>query len=107
MASESLLDTVARHETALIESLEGAREEARQLIEAAHAESAALLQESGAKLDAEIGALRRDAALAREAVRSEVERASAGEVERIRSESAARTHEVRRELVARILPGNA
>jgi len=106
MASESLLETVARHETALIESLEGAREEARQVIEAAHAESAALLQESGAKLEAEVGVLRRDAALAREAVRAGVEKASIEEVARIRGESAARTHEVRKELVARILPGN-
>lgn len=106
MASQSLLETVARHETTLIASLEGAREEARSIVEAAHAESAALLQESSAKLDTEVSVLRRDAARSREEVRAAIEKASIEEVGRIRSESAARTLEVRRELVARILPGN-
>ena len=105
MASESLLETVAQHETALMAELETAREEARQIVEAAHAESAALLQQTSATLDAEVGDLRRNAAQSREEERTAIERASAEEVERIRSESAGRTGDVRKDLVARILPG--
>jgi len=106
MASESLLETVARHETELIAGLESAREAARAIVESAHAEAAALLQASSEKLEAEIGELRRNAAREREDVRVAIEKASADEVERIRSESAGRTNDVRKDLIARILPGS-
>jgi vacuolar-type H+-ATPase subunit H len=105
MASESLLEIVAQHEKQLMESLEGAREEARKVVDAAHAESANVLHEAGATLEAEVAVLRRDAAQAREAQRVAIEQAAAAEVERIRAESAVRTEAVRRELIARILPG--
>ncbi len=105
MASESLLETVACHETALLADLETVREEAREIVEAAHRESAALLQAANEKLDAEIADLRRNAAREREEVRLSIEHATAAEVERIRTESAGRTHDVRQALLARIVPG--
>ena len=105
MASESLLETIAQHEKALVADLERAREESRQVIEAAHAEGAAILQEAAAKLDVELAAMRRDAARAREEERVAIERATAEKVEQIRSESAGKTPQVRKELIARILPG--
>lgn len=105
MASESLLETVAEHESALMADLERAREEARQMVEAAHAESAATFQEAGAALDTDLAGMRRKAAQAREEERAAIEAATARDVERIRNESAGRTQEIRQELIARILPG--
>ena len=104
MASESLLETVAQHESALMEGLDRAREEARQLVEAAHAAGAVLLQESNARLDEEVAKRRREAAQTREIERTEIQRASADKVEKIRSDSASRTAAVGDELIARILP---
>jgi vacuolar-type H+-ATPase subunit H len=106
MASESLLESVARHEKELIAGLDSAREASREVVESAHAAGAALLQAAGEKLDAEIAGLRRNAAREREEVRQAIEKASADEVERIRSESAGRTQEVRKGLLSRILPGS-
>ena len=79
-------------------------EEARQALDAAHAESASLLQETNEKLEAEIAALRRDAAHAREEERVAIQEAAAQKIRQIRSESAGKTPEVRKELVARVLP---
>jgi len=104
MASVSLLENVAQHEKSLMADLDRAREEARQVIESAHAKGAAALQESNARLDAEIAALRRDAAQEREEVRTKIQREAAEQVEAIRRESAERTAAVREDLLARILP---
>lgn len=105
MASETLLETVAQHETTLMAELEQAREEARQIVEAAHAESATTLQEASAALEADLAEKRRDAARAREAERASIEDATAKKVEQIREESAGIKEEVRKELIARVLPG--
>ncbi len=105
MASISLLESVALHEKSLMADLDRAREEARQALDAAHAESASLLQETNEKLEAEIAALRRDAARAREEERVAIQEAAAQKIRQIRSESAGKTPEVRKELVARVLPG--
>ncbi|MBX3179749.1 MAG: hypothetical protein KF886_20540 [Candidatus Hydrogenedentes bacterium] len=107
MSSESLLEIVARHETELMEALDRGREGARRIVEEARRESTALLQEASAELDAEIGARRRDAAARRDEERAAIEKATAAEVDRIRQESAGRTHEVRRELIALLVPGAA
>ncbi len=104
MASVSLLETVAQHEKSLMADLESAREEARQIIDAAHLEGATTLQETNTKLEADIAVLRRDAAQAREEVRVTIQKATTEKVEAIRSESAGRTPQVRAELLARILP---
>lgn len=104
MASVSLLESVAQHEKALMADLDRAREEARQIIETAHIESASTLQETNTKLEADIAALRRDAAVAREEIRVAIQKATADKVQSIRSESAGRTPQVRAELLARILP---
>jgi vacuolar-type H+-ATPase subunit H len=104
MASVSLLESVAQHEKALMAELELARNEARQIIEAAHIESAATLQETNTKLEADIATLRRDAAVAREEVRQAIQKATAEKIQSIRNESAGRTAQVRAELLARILP---
>lgn len=104
MASISLLESVALHEKSLMADLDRAREEARQALDAAHAESASLLQETNEKLEAEIAALRRDAAHAREEERVAIQEAAAQKIRQIRSESAGKTPEVRKELVARVLP---
>lgn len=85
--------------------LDSAREDARGIIDTAHAENAALLQETGAALDAELGEMRRNAARAREEERAAIEKASAAEVEQIRKQSAGRTDTVRKDIIARILPG--
>ena len=105
MASESLLETVATHERKLMDELNGAKEEARQIIESAHATGASLLQETNTKLDADVAVLRRDAAQRRESERNTIQQNTAAKVEQIRTESANRTSAVRDELVARILPG--
>ena len=104
MASESLLETIAGHETSLMADLDRAHEEARQIIEAAHIEAATLLQDTSAKLDSELATMRRDAAQAREEERISIEKATADKVEQIRDASAARMGDVRQELIARILP---
>lgn len=104
MASVSLLESVAQHEKALMADLDRARDEARQIIEAAHIESASALQETNTKLEADIAALRRDAAVAREEIRLAIQKSTAEKVQSIRSESAGRTPQVRAELLARILP---
>ena len=104
MASVSLLESVAQHEKALMADLDRAREEARQIIEAAHLESASALQETNTKLEADIATLRRDAAVTREEIRLAIQKATAEKVQSIRSESASRTPQVRAELIARILP---
>src|SRR5688572_7273231 len=104
MASVSLLESVAQHEKALMADLDRARDEARQIIEASHAESASALQEANTKLEADVAALRRDAAAAREEIRTAIQTATAEKVQHIRSESASRTPQVRAELLARILP---
>lgn len=104
MASESLLEIVARHEKSLMADLEGAREEARKIVEAVHAEAASGLQEANTKLESELAVMRRESARAREAVRVSIEQAAAENVERIRAESAGRTQAVRDELISRILP---
>ena len=105
MASESLLETVAEHEKALMADLERAREEARTIIESAHGEGAAVLQEASAALESDLLAMRRDAAQKREAERAAIEQATAEKVEQIRAESASRTQSVRDELIGLILPG--
>lgn len=105
MASISLLESVALHEKSLMADLDRAREEARQALDTAHAESASLLQETNEKLEAEIAVLRRDAARAREEERAAIQKATALKIEQIRSESAGKTPEVRNELIARVLPG--
>jgi len=104
MASVSLLESVAQHEKSLMADLDRAREEARQIIEAAHAASASALLEANTKLEADVAALRRDAAMAREELRASIQKATIEKVQSIRSESASRTPEVRAELLARILP---
>lgn len=104
MATLSLLESVAQHEKSLMTDLDRARDEARQIIEAAHADSASVLQEANTKLEGEIAILRRDAAQEREKFRNAVQKATADSVQSIRSESASRTSEVRAELLARILP---
>lgn len=104
MASVSLLESVAQHEKALMADLDRARDEARQIIEAAHIESASALQETNTTLEADIATLRRDAAVAREEIRVAIQKATADKVQSIRSESSGRTPQVRAELVARILP---
>lgn len=104
MSSVSLLETVAQHEKSLMADLDRARDEARQIIDTAHAESAALLQEAGARLESDIATLRREAAAERESVRASIQKATAEKVETIRRESASRTAEVRQELLARIIP---
>lgn len=105
MASESLLESVAAHETALMKELEQAREEARALVEVAHTEGAALQQETNARLDEEVAGLRREAAQAREAERAKIQQDTASRVEQIRQESSKRVAVVRDELIARIVPG--
>lgn len=104
MASVSLLESVAQHEKSLMADLDRAREEARQIVEAAHVESASVQQETNNKLEAEIAILRKDAAKAREEVRVAIQTAAAEKVQSIRNESASRTDKVRAELLSRILP---
>lgn len=104
MSSVSLLESVAQHEKSLMADLDRAREEARQIIDAAHAESASALLESNVKLEAEIAVLRRDAAVTREEARIAIQTATAEKVQAIRSESSSRTPQVRAELLKRILP---
>lgn len=104
MASVSLLESVAQHEKSLMADLDRARDEARQIIDTAHLDSATALQESNVKLEADIAVLRRDAAQAREEVKVTIQKATAEKVQAIRSESAGRTPQVRAELLARILP---
>lgn len=104
MASVSLLESVAQHEKSLMADLDRAREEARQVVEAAHAASASTLQEANSKLEADVAALRRDAAVAREEIRTSIQKATAEKVQAIRTESASRTPQVRAELIARVLP---
>lgn len=104
MSSESLLENVARHETALMKELDLAREDARLVVDAAHADGAAYLQDAAARLDGEIGEMRRLAARSREEVRVSIEQAATAEVQRIRDESSSRTGDVRQELLARVVP---
>lgn len=104
MASVSLLESVAQHEKSLMADLDRARDEARQIVDAAHAEVASSLQDFNTKLESDIAVLRRDAAKAREEVRTSIQKATAEKVASIRSESASRTPQVRAELLARILP---
>lgn len=104
MASESMLETIAQHESALMADLEGARVEVRQIVEAAHAASATTLQESNVRLDEDVSKLRRDAAQARETERARIQGETAARVEQIRKDSADKTSAVRDELVARIIP---
>ncbi|MCF6285669.1 MAG: hypothetical protein L3K26_10815 [Candidatus Hydrogenedentes bacterium] len=88
-----------------MEDLDRAREEARQLVEDAHAAGASFLQESNAKLDEDVAARRREAAKTREAERTKTQEASAVQIEKIRAESASKTSTVCDELITRILPG--
>lgn len=104
MASESLLESIAQHETSLMGDLDSTREEARQIVEAAHADSAVVLQNTNTQLEAQIAELRRNAAREREEVKTSIEEAAASNVEKIRTESAERKADVRKELVDRILP---
>jgi vacuolar-type H+-ATPase subunit H len=104
MASESLLETVAQHEGALMQDLDRAREEARQVVEGAHTAGASLLQESNVKLDGDVAAVRREAATTREAERAKIQQASTAQIEKIRAESTSKTSVVRDELIARVLP---
>ncbi len=106
MASESLLETVATHEIALMEDLDRAREEARQVVEAAHAAGAALLQETNATLDSEIAVSRREAAKARENERVKIQQDTMAKVAHIRTDATGRIDAVRDELVSRILPNH-
>ena len=104
MATVSLLESVAQHEKSLMADLDRTREEARQIVEVAHADSASVLQDTNTKLEADIATLRREAAQEREQVRSAIQKATEESVQSIRSESADRTADVRSELLARILP---
>ena len=104
MATVSLLESVAQHEKSLTADLDRTREEARQIVEVAHADSASVLQDTNTKLEADIATLRREAAQEREQVRSAIQKATEESVQSIRSESADRTADVRSELLARILP---
>ena len=104
MASESLLESVAQHENALMKDLDLAREEARQVVEAAHTASAALLQETNAQLDEEVAKRRREAAQAREEERASIQQTTDVKVEQIRTDSVNKTSTVRDELIARIIP---
>lgn len=107
MASESLLESVAQHETALMKELDQARESAREIIEAAHTASATHQQELNSRLEEEVASMRKDAAQKRESERKAIEKNTADNVDAIRSAAAGRTDSVRDALVARILPGNA
>ena len=104
MAAESLLETVATHESTLMKELEQAREEARQLVDTAHAEGASIQQEVTNQLEEEVSMLRREAAQARESERSTIQQQTASAVESIRTQSASRADSVRSELIARIIP---
>ncbi len=88
-----------------MDELNTTREEARQIVEAAHAEGAALLQDTNSKLDAEVATLRREAAQRRDAERDAIQKETAAKVEQIRTTSASMTSAVRDEIIARILPG--
>ena len=104
MASESLLESVAQHEGTLIEDLDRTREEARQIIEAAHAAGASLQQETNTQLDAEVAAIRREAAQARDGERTKIQNETTARVEQIRSASASNAPAVRDALIAQIIP---
>jgi len=106
MAAESMLETIAQHESALMADLEKARDEARRIVEAAHAAGATALLETNSRLDADVAALRREAIQKREAERSRIQQETAARVEIIRAETAGKTAAVRDDLLARIIPGN-
>lgn len=104
MASESLLESIAQHESSLMKDLDLAREEARQVVEAAHTASAALLQETNTQLDEEVAKQRREAAETRDQERASIQQNTDAKVEQIRTDSANKTSTVRDELIARIIP---
>jgi len=104
MASGSLLEKVAQHETALLADLATAGDDAQRIIDAAHAKASAHLLEIQAKMDAEITEMRRKAAKERVETRESIENSTEQQVKAIREQSADRLVGVRAELLNMILP---
>ncbi len=105
MKSGSILEAVARHEQELIGRIESVEREAEDLLSAARTESVRLLEDSLRKLEQDSIELRRQAEIAREALRTDLERKYQAELERRRAEAQQKAPEVVREVISLIVPG--
>lgn len=104
MASGSLLDKVAKHETALLAELATAEAEAQRIIDEAHTKASAHLQEIQNQVDKEIIEMRRKAAADRQATLEQIAADTERQVREIRDRSAGHLDSVKNELLEMVLP---
>ncbi len=105
MATASLLQKVAAHEIALLQTRDDAEAQARKVVESAVERSAAIMQEASNALDAETAARRKAAAVNRAEDREAIETASRQKVSQVRKDAAGRLDGVRAALLGQIVPG--
>lgn len=104
MSALSLLETVARHESALTSQVAEARETARGIVEKAHIEARTEMQEETIRLEHEIAVLRREAAEGRGEEARAIREAADQKVADARRAAGQKIPEVMREILGRILP---
>ena len=103
----SLLETVARHEQQLMAQVAAAHEEARALIEQAHADAASGAQQDLSQLDMFAAGQRREATETRERERADIERKMEETVATIRTRAAGGLDDAVKKVVQLVLPARA
>jgi hypothetical protein len=103
----SLLETVARHEQTLIAEIAAAHDEARRIIEQAHADAASAAQQDASQLDMFVAGQRREAADTREQASIEIERKMQETVASIRARAAGGLDDAVKKVVQLVLPAQA
>jgi vacuolar-type H+-ATPase subunit E/Vma4 len=104
MRTGSILETVARHEQALVAQREAAEREAEAIIADARAQASRMREERRRQLESDIAELRRKAEAAREEWREAQRQAAQDELERRRVEAQRRAPQVIQEVMAMVLP---
>lgn len=102
--SFSVLEAVARHESDLKARLAQAAREAKCVLDAARAETAALLEKDEQRVAEEIALIRSDAEIRCERERLEAEQACSERLEQLRASAYERASEIIAEVVDFVLP---
>jgi len=101
---KSILSDVARHERELLAKLDGARDDARKIVERARAEAAKLISDEAARAEGDASRIRNEAARVREAEFTSAVAAAEARLEGQRSTALSRVKEMAKDVLGMFLP---
>ncbi len=101
---KSILSDVARHERDLLAKLEGARDEARKIVERARADAAKHISDEAARAEADAAKIRNDAARVREAEFASAVAAAESRLAGQRTAAMARVKDMAKDVLGMFLP---